>query len=394
MIFTIGMIIVFFTAVITAFVYGIYLWAIRWGKSYHSPGKLVSPLPVSVIIPAYNEGRVIEDKIKNLSEINYPSDLMEVVIIDDNSDDQTRQKALNAFKKYNIKGRVFTNRRRQGTNENYNKGFELASNDLIITTDADVIFDKDALLYILSPLAKEKKTGAVCGELIPWSSGQTLSTGIEAPYRDVFGKICGWESKLHSTYCFNGPLIGIKKDAVSRISSKKGASDTNIALMAIKKGFQSKYVPEAKFYEWIALQHNQQQRQKIRRASRLLESTWSARSCLFNPEYGKFGAIVLPLRFAMLFAIPSLALGSFLILIILAFMSNLFYGIILLIFTVVLFASAKWYYNIFSSFIWHQYYLFMGLLQMAKPSYLWDSIDRSHAANPVINKDGNNNSDG
>jgi len=371
-----GVILVLISMCLTGWVYGIYLAVIQWGKSYHSPGKLSSFKPISIIIPAYNEGDVIEAKIKNLSEINYPSELMEVIIIDDCSEDQTRDKALSALKRYHIQGRVFTNTCRQGTNANYNQGFKSASNSLIITTDADVVFEKDALQYILSVLG-EGKVGAACGELVPLIGDKTLSTGIEKPYRDVFGKICGWESYLHSSYCFNGPLIAVKSEAVDRISPTKGASDTNIALAAIEKGYQTKYVPEAKFYEWIASKHGQQQRQKIRRATRLLESTWSARHCLFNSKFGKFGMVILPLRFAMLFFIPSAFLGSLLIIILLGFMMHPFYGISFFLLTGILFMSARWYNNIFSSFFWHQYYLLMGLFQMANPTtHLWDSIDR------------------
>jgi len=376
MIFTIGVIVLFILVAFVVIIYGIYIGAILSGKSYHSPGKLSTPQPVSIIIPSYNEEAVIESKIKNLSEINYPSELIDVIIIDDCSEDKTRGRALAAFREYHIRGKVVSNQSRLGTNANYNRGFALACNDLIITTDADVILEKDALLYILSVLVEEEETGAACGELIPWIEGQSLSTGIEGPYRDVFGRICGWESHLHSTYCFNGPLIAIKRKAISQISPTRGASDTNIALMAIQKGYRAKYVPEAKFYEWIAVRHEQQQRQKIRRAKRLLESTWSARHYLFDPRYGKFGMIVLPLRFAMLFLVPIATAASLLLSLLLGFLFHPLCGISILIATGIIMISSKWHNNILSSFLWHQYYLLLGLLNITKPSYLWDSIDR------------------
>lgn len=376
MIFAIGISILLILMAFVGIIYGIYIAAIFSGKSYHSPGKLSTPLPISIIIPTYNEEAVIESKIKNLAEINYPSELMEVIIIDDCSEDETRERAVAAFQKYHIQGTVLKNQSRQGTNANYNRGFALARNDLIITTDADVTLENDALLYILGVLVVEEETGAACGELIPWIEGQSLSTGIEGPYRDVFGKICGWESHVHSTYCFNGPLIAIKRQAISQISPTRGASDTNIALMAIQKGYRAKYVPEAKFYEWIALRHGQQQRQKIRRATRLLESTWSARHCLFDTRYGKFGMIVLPLRFAMLFLVPMATAVSILIGLILGFLLHPLCGMSILMAVTIIMISAKWHHNILSSFLWHQYYLLLGLMHITKPSYLWHSIDR------------------
>ncbi|MGA1825739.1 MAG: glycosyltransferase [bacterium] len=377
MLYGLGIGVVAVSVGITMLVYGIYIMGMSGGGEREAPREVCPPQPVSIIIPAYNEERVIARKIKNLAEIDYPSSLMEIIVIDDCSGDRTRQEALSALAQYGMKGEVITNERRQGTNANYNCGFERARNDLIIATDADVLFEKDAVRYIVNALCKEPQTGAVCGELVPLIEKQSISAGIEKPYREVFGKICGWESSLHSTYCFNGPLIGVKREAIGRISPTKGASDTNIALCAIKKGYRAKYVPYAKFYECIPHKHIDQRKQKIRRATRLLESTWSARGCLFNPRYGKFGMVVLPLRFAMFFIVPCACVLAGVILVLFGFMLHPLYGISFLGIIGVIFMSARWRATIVSSFLWHNYYLFMGLLRMGKSTHMWDSIDRS-----------------
>lgn len=250
--------------------------------------------------------------------------------------------------------------------------------DIVITTDADVTLEGKALKRMVAALQNDEKIGAACGELVPLIDGQYISTGVEKPYREVFGKICSWESSLHSTYCFNGPLIALRKQAYSPIDPHKGASDTNMALTAIRNGYQAKYISSAKFYEWVPTKLSQQKKQKIRRASRLLESTWTARGMLFKKRYGKFGMVVLPLRTAMFFLVPSLCGVSIVFseIVIFRFL-GIMPGLLSLFFLLGAIMLGAYRSNFLTSFLWHQYYLVAGLVNMIKPMHIWESVDRT-----------------
>jgi len=275
-----------------------------------------------------------------------------------------------------------------------------ALHEIVITTDADVILEDQALKRIVAVLQNDERIGAACGELVPLIDASSLSTGVEKPYRQIFGKICSWESALHSTFCFNGPLIALRKQAYSPMDPHngplialrkqayspmdphRGASDANMALSAIRNGYQAKYISSAKFFEWIPTSLSQQRRQKVRRAARLLESTWSARHMLLSRKLGKFGSIVLPLRMAMFFLVPSLCGISILCLGLLGFFwlsasaGMVWGGLYLLSLAGVAALGAIWN-NFLTSFLWHQYYLLAGLVSMVKPMYIWESVDRA-----------------
>ena len=249
---------------VPTFVYGVYSFAILFHKDKKSKYILKKLPKITVFFPAVNEEKVIDMRIKNLTQIDYPKELLNVIVVDDASSDNTSQACLDAFKKYDIKGKVIKNKIRKGVNYNYNLAIKYTKTEIILTTDADVIFDKDAIKEGLKVLLSSNKIGAVCGELKPVITKKSIATSTEAPYRNVYGKMCSWESSLESSYCFNGPLILLKKKAFSPISESKGLSDGSCALGIIKNGFMTKYVNSMKFSELIATKLKEQGRQKNR----------------------------------------------------------------------------------------------------------------------------------
>jgi cellulose synthase/poly-beta-1,6-N-acetylglucosamine synthase-like glycosyltransferase len=359
--------------VIPTFVYGVYSLAVLFHKDKERHFSLSRFPKITVFFPALNEEKVIDMKIRNLTELDYPKELFEVIVVDDASTDNTSQACYDAFKKYAIKGLVLKNKVRKGVNYNYNLAIKTSKTEIILTTDADVIFEKNAIKEGLKVLLSSEKIGAVCGELKPVITKKSIATSTEAPYRNVYGKMCSWESSLESSYCFNGPLILLKKKTFSPINPSRGASDASCALKILSNGFQTKYVSSMKFSELIATSLKEQKRQKIRRATRLLQCTWDAKNLLFK---GIFGWIVFPLRYLMFFVSPlAFFIGSFSLIVYLFLESTMFGAIASLIFMgLFLFGQLKE--NFLSSFVWHQYYLLMGVLNMFKPNYTWKPIER------------------
>ncbi|NPE27427.1 glycosyltransferase [Methanococcoides sp. SA1] len=366
-----------FTVILSAIpvmVYMIYIFAAITSKPKQYP-PLKSLPEISIIIPTYNEGEVIEHRIQNLAKIDYPVNKMNIIIVDDQSNDDTVEKATSAFEKYHISGEIIQKKIRTGTNASVNLGVEKAKTQIVITTDADVTFERSALKTILSILTSDEKIGAVCGELQPIAHKQTFTTGNEKAYRSIYGKICTWESNVDSTYCFNGPLIALKKKAFSPIPVNSGASDAGMALQIIKNGYKCIYSSGARFHEYITSDLKQQIRQKIRRSARLLEATFYNIG-LVNPKYGKFGMIVFPLRILMFIVVPisffiSLILWSYILLQI-----NLSYTVSLWALLIIALATGIRYPNLISSFIWHQIYLVASIPFVFRGMSVWNAIER------------------
>ncbi|MBC7086480.1 MAG: glycosyltransferase [Methanomethylovorans sp.] len=360
-------------SIIPAIVYLIYILGSLTTKNPPVP-KLESLPVISIVVPAYNEESVIESRIKNIAE-SYPIELFELIIANDASTDNTKNVATEVMRKLNINGKVVSNEQRSGVNFTVNHGVSEASNEIIVLTGADGQFDKNTIPTLLAVLLSSDDIGAVSGDLVPVSYKKVVTTRSEDAYRSIYGKICTWESSIHSTYCFNGPVTALKKSARVNVHVTKGADDASTALGIIRNGYRCLYVPDAKFYEYIPSSFKEHKRQKIRRATRLLEATFVNRD-LLSPKFGKFGTVVFPLRILMLFICPFLTFASIVLWFIILIQTHLLLGIAfaLILGSLLFIGNIKT--NIVSSFIFYQIYLLIGLINMFRDVHIWEPTER------------------
>ena len=355
-------------------VYVVYFIAIMLFKEKELKIDLKSTPKITVVIPMYNEEEVIAHRIKNLANLNYPKELLHVILIDDASTDNSIVKAKEAFQVFGISGKVIQNKTRKGTNYNFNVGVRSAQSELVLTTDADVTFEKNAVSYLLTKLQSDPIIGAACGELLPIIQEKNIAASTELPYRSLYGKMCSWESAIGSCYCFNGPLILLRKSAFSKIPEESGASDASAALNVLQHGFKTVYVKEAKFSELITLDITKQRTQKVRRAARLLEASWNNRNLLFNKT--PFGNIIFLLRCIMFFVVPAGLFVGITLLLLGLMLSNQIAAVGVVSLLCIAFVVGKFVPNMISSFLWHQVYLVEGLTRMYRKNHLWKSIER------------------
>ena len=90
---------------------------------------------VSVIVPVYNRGEAIGKCIKSLLAQEYPKKKLEIIIVDNNSNDKTKD----TIKKYPVK---YLLEKEKGSYAARNKGIEHAKGEIIAFTDSDCIADK------------------------------------------------------------------------------------------------------------------------------------------------------------------------------------------------------------------------------------------------------------
>lgn len=253
---------------------------------------------VSLIIPTYNEAVVIEDKIKNTLQLNYPSEKLEIILIDSASTDCTVKIAERFDQIKTIK-----QTERQGKSAALAEVFKAVSGDVIVITDADALLDKDVLVNAM-PYLSDDNVGAVTGKQILVDPNDTTSHKGEQSYRDFFDMIRLAESNMQSTMIFNGPFMAFKKEVLEAPSQNSVADDTEMAIQVIKKGYRTLYIQKAIFYENIPLSNKSRMKQKERRAQGLVQSFWRHRSILFNKKYGEFGTKIFPAEFAVHLILP------------------------------------------------------------------------------------------
>jgi cellulose synthase/poly-beta-1,6-N-acetylglucosamine synthase-like glycosyltransferase len=348
--------------------YLVYFAGIWFGKkSTEVPAPPVYP-DISIIMSAYNEELAIVKRLSNLQESHYPMDRIEIIVVDDCSSDTTKNLATSWLERSGIRYQFIENHERLGTNRSYNLAITRAKNPVIVTTDADVFFDPDALRYLIGRLSSDQKIAAVTGELrpIPNANSTTLLEGV---YRSFYGRMCEWESALDSTYNFNGALVAFRSGLITRINDKLGADDANTAFEAIRRGYRAVYEKRAIVYEDIPKSFAIQYRQKTRRATGLIEATISNLDLLGkNTPFSRF---FYPLRIFMYVCSPVIFFLS-----VLVFCSWLFLTSPLLLsgFLVIFIgAGILWRQNLVFAFILNQFYLLAGLSNLGKDMRVWES---------------------
>lgn len=336
---------------------------------------------VTILVPTYNEEAVIARKLQNIAELNYPIEKIEVLLLDDCSSDRTCEIAQSMFKRLGLPGKIVRNPYRMGVNTSYNRGVPNASSSLILRTDADVVIGADALEKAVKIISNIENVGGITGTMVPVMDKITATTGVENNYRSLFDQMSIAESALHSTFPGGGGFALLKKSCFSPISPNHGSTDGNISLSIIEKDFRYICVPHTFSHETIPHKFNEQIRQKVRRASRLIQSTLMNKDMLFKRELEEFGRLIFPLRFAMLVICPVLMVAG----LVCTFLLILSYSAVLaLLLTFACFLSVYigarrnvHFLNFVASMVIHQFYLLLGLIFLGKKRGTWKKTART-----------------
>jgi cellulose synthase/poly-beta-1,6-N-acetylglucosamine synthase-like glycosyltransferase len=195
-----------------ALTYAVYpLWQLAFpGKTIDFSGEYTPPT-VSIVFAAYNESSIIEDKIRSLYHTNYPIDLLSVWIGSDMSDDGT-DAIIRSLQKEFPNLNLNVNEARSGKSATINRLVALSSAEVIIATDANILFKETTIEELVRPIAQEKAT-AVAGTLKYEDKGVASSTASnEKAYLSLENAIRRAESRKHGICLgMEGGLYSIKK---------------------------------------------------------------------------------------------------------------------------------------------------------------------------------------
>lgn len=254
---------------------------------------------VSFIIPTFNEEDIIERKIENTRNLDYPKDRLEITFVD-SSVDKTREVIKKFKEQSSLSINLLEEDRRRGLASALNLAYSRASGEIVIKTDCDMLLENDFITKIVKYFS-DPIIGAVSGAV------RVLNQlDVEVGYRTVFEKLRLAESNLDSTYIFNG--FAFRRNLVEPIDEKSVADDAELALKIRKKGYRTVYAPDAIFHEVSPASIKTRIQQKSRRAQGHIRLIYQNSDLLFNPKYGKFGLFIFPANFFMIIVSPWLML--------------------------------------------------------------------------------------
>lgn len=241
--------------------------------------KLRKEMPkIAIVVAAYNEENVIENKLINSFGLRYPEDLLELYIGSDGSTDRTNtilskytQPRLNAF--------LFTTRR--GKIAVLNDLVRNVDADIIVMSDANTIFENDALLQLVKHF-NDPHVGCVSGKLILEQNGGVSGEGIYWKYETWLKKN---ESKLGFQIGCNGGIFAMRRDIYTPLPTTTIVEDFVLSMQVLQQGYRVVYEPMARAVEPSCMTARDEMVRKVRIGAGDWQALGLTKSML-NPKYG------------------------------------------------------------------------------------------------------------
>lgn len=310
-------------------------------KLYYSDYKKYTAstnmIPISVLVPAYNEESTIVDNINSLLALNYPS--YEVIVINDGSKDDTFKKIVEAYKlkeitqpvRYLVKTKkvrgiyknidipklTLVDKENGGKADALNVGINLSKYPVFTSIDADSMLESDSLVRVIMPFIEDKLTVAVGGivRIVNGSKikeGKVESIGLPNNSLAMFQVVeylrafltgrMGWDA-LGCLLIISGAFGAFKKDVVVQVggySSNTIGEDMELVvkihkfLRKNKFKYKIKFIPDPVCWTQAPEKIKDLRGQRRRWQIGLMDSLFKHKELLLNPRYGIIGMFGVP----------------------------------------------------------------------------------------------------
>ena len=199
---------------------------------------------VTILIAAYNEEKVIEQKIRNSLELHYPEDRLRILIVSDGSTDATSAiVAQHAGERVTLLALPDN----KGKANALNQAMAHINSGLVVFSDANVMFKSDAIKHLVSHFA-DPRVGAVSGKVILDSEG--LSYGAaEGMYYGIEHFIQAHEGQTGVVVGADGGMYAIRRDLFSPLDDKTILDDFVISMRIARQGLLVPCDPRAVGFE-------------------------------------------------------------------------------------------------------------------------------------------------
>lgn len=276
---------------------------------------------VSVIVSVFNEEQIIEEKLRNTLSIQYPEELLEIVVSSDGSTDRTNE-IVSEFHDPRLVLRAFPER--SGKTACLNRVVPEAAGDIILFTDANSMFPPNILSRIIRNFS-DPHVGLVTGWTRyagPEDDGE--ATGAYARLEKLTKQ---WESLVSSCVGADGAVFALRKELYEPLEHRD-INDFVIPLRVVSRKKRVVLDPEVYCYEEPAKDELKEFRRQVRITNRTLGAIMRNLEVLNPFDHGTFSFFLMSHKL-LRFLVPFFFLGAFLICLSLCG-TSLFHGLLLL----------------------------------------------------------------
>ena len=232
---------------------------------------------VSFMVCAYNEQDVVEMKMQNIHELDYPKDKLHVVWVTDGSSDNTNE-YLKAYPEVEV---IYSPERR-GKTAALNHGLSMVKSDITVMTDANTMVNREAIREIVRCM-QDPKVACVAGEkrVLSRTEGEIAAEG-EGLYWKYESTLKRLDSELYSAMGAAGELNAIRTNLYEPMPETALLDDFVMSMRMVEQGHKIAYTSDAYAMEYGSANLEEESKRKRRIAAGGLQSSWWLRS-MMNP---------------------------------------------------------------------------------------------------------------
>ncbi|MGW4976415.1 glycosyltransferase [Streptomyces mirabilis] len=268
----------------------------RWG-----PAPVTEP--VSVLVPAYNEAKCIENTVRSLMASEHP---VEVLVVDDGSSDGTAR-IVEDLLLPNVR---VVRQHNAGKPAALNRGLANARHDIVVMMDGDTVFEPSTVRELVQPFA-DPSVGAVAGNAKVGNRDSLIGAWQHIEYVMGFNLDRRMYDILGCMPTIPGAVGAFRRSALERVGGMSDdtlAEDTDITMALHRDGWRVVYAEKAR--AWTEAPESVQQlwSQRYRWSYGTMQAIWKHRRALVERgPSGRFGRVGLPLVSLFMVLAPLLA---------------------------------------------------------------------------------------
>jgi hyaluronan synthase len=226
------------------------------------------PLPdgelpsLTVVIPAYNEGAMVEHSLYSVARADYPREKLEIICIDDGSTDDTWHYINKARQRYPDLIKTIRFPENRGKKEGLYAGFIQGRGEVWVTVDSDSVIEKSALRHLVAPLQQDASLGAVAGNVRVFNRHTSLMGKMQWVRYVNLDFLRAAQSVYKTVACTPGSLAAYRRTALwPHLEAWRGqtfwgapcvhSEDRALTNYVLRNGWYTYYQRTAKVYTMV-----------------------------------------------------------------------------------------------------------------------------------------------
>lgn len=226
----------FFSILLFVYPFAVYpallLWVIPQKRRPEDAALATSSCPpAALVICALNEASVIRNRVENCLALDYPSEKLRIIVVSDGSTDAT----ASIVREYIGRGvELIERQERRGKIANLNEVVDALTEEVVVLSDANVLWDAQALRRLIARFA-DPSVGCVSGRVYLRGTAEPLATS-EASYYDLEWRLQEKASMLYSMAGADGAMYALRRELFRPCPNDTLIDDYVIATSVVRQG--------------------------------------------------------------------------------------------------------------------------------------------------------------